>query len=287
MSDSIVHAAVPRPAVAGVLRSADGRILLALRNPQLKFMGGHYAFPGGSVDADDAGQEPQADRSAAVDAMALTRELFEETGLLLARGALPSMDERREARQALLDEKLQFQDFLNRYDLRIDVGRFRPAGLFVTPETSPRRFHARYYLVDNLVPGDEELIPGERIALDWMDPADARRRWRQKEIDIAPPVAFVLKQLADLPLDAALERLGELEPLTGDHAHCHEARFGIRVMPLRSPTLPPARHTNCFMIGETHVYVIDPAATDGDERRRLIDQLEHMKKHDAAQLAAV
>ena len=74
MSNSIVEAAVPRPAVAGVLRSADGRILLALRNPQPKFMGGHYAFPGGSVDADDAGQEPQADRSAAVDAMALTRD---------------------------------------------------------------------------------------------------------------------------------------------------------------------------------------------------------------------
>ena len=118
-----------------------------------------------------------------------------------------------------------------------------------------------------------------------MDPAAARRRWRQKEIDIAPPVAFVLKQLADLPLDTALERLGELEPLTGDHAHCHEVRVGIHVMPLRSPTLPPARHTNSLMIGETHVYVIDPAATDGDERRRLIDQLEHMKKQRSLDLA--
>ena len=288
MSDSIAPAPAPRPAVAGIVRSPDGRILLGLRNPQLKFMGGHYAFPGGSVDAEDnAGLAPPIDRAVSVDATALARELFEETGLLIVRGALPSVDERRQARQALLAEEVPFQDLLDRYGLQPDVERFRPAGLFVTPETSPRRFHARYYLIDKVSPGDEELIPGELIALDWFLPADARHRWRRKEIDVAPPVAFVLKQLATLPVDAALERLRALEPLTGDHAHCHEARIGIRVMPLRSPTLPPARHTNCLMIGETELYIIDPAATSDGEQQRLIRQLEDVQKHDGAQLAAV
>jgi len=288
MSNSIEPGVVARPAVAGVVRSADGRVLLGRRNPQLKFMGGHYAFPGGSVDADDnAGQQPGAERGAAIDVTALTRELFEETGLLIAQGSLPSVDERREARKAMLAEQLRFQDFLSRYDLRIDVERFSPAGLFVTPETSPRRFHARYYLIDGVVVGDEELISGELVALDWMLPGDARRRWWRKEINIAPPVAFVLKQLATFPLDTALERLRALEPLTGDHAHCHEARVGIRLMPLRTPTLPPARHTNCLIIGETHLYIIDPAATSNDEQQRLIKLLEDLTMHEGAQLAAV
>ena len=100
MSDSITGNAVPRQAVAGIVRSDDGRVLLVRRNPELKFMGGMYAFPGGSVDAGDHdGPEPAADGVASVDAMALARELFEETGLLIARGSLPSPDERRKARQ--------------------------------------------------------------------------------------------------------------------------------------------------------------------------------------------
>ena len=287
MSDLITEKAVPRQAVAGIVRSDDGRVLLVRRNPQLEFMGGMYAFPGGSVDADDHdGPEPAADGAASVDAMALTRELFEETGLLIARGSLPSPDERRKARQALLDGELRFQDFLRRCNLRIDGRRFKPAGVFLTPEMEPRRFHARYYLIDQIAAGDEELIPGEIVALEWMLPAAARSRWRQKELELAPPVALVLKLLADFPVDTALERLGVAEPLTASHSSCFEVRPGIHAMSLRTPTLPPARHTNCLFVGETQLYIVDPAPTDTEEQQRLTDQIEHWMR-DGTKLAAV
>merc|ERR1712034_132250 len=113
-------------------------------------MGGLYAFPGGSIDADDhPGGESGAgggssDVGAFVDATALARELFEETGLLIVDGSLPSPDECRQARRALLDGELAFQEFLKRSNLRVDPRRFKTAGVFVTPETSPRRFRARY-----------------------------------------------------------------------------------------------------------------------------------------------
>ena len=279
--------AIPRPAVAGVLR-ADGRILLARRNPQLRFMGGHFAFPGGSVDADDnGGHDPAPNRDTAADITALTRELFEETGLLIVTGTQPPSAARRSAREAILAGTLKFPDFLAEHGLRVDPQRFRRAGLFVTPETLRRRFHARYYLVEGVQPGDEELIPGEIVALEWMLPDLARQRWRQKEIEVAPPVATVLKHFAVFPVDAALERLGALEPMTGDHAHCHEARIGIRVMPLRTPTLPPAAHTNCLIVGERELFIIDPGATAADEQQRLIVQLEHLVQHDNAKLVAV
>jgi ribonuclease/clavin/mitogillin len=286
MSNSIDQV-VPRRAVAGVIRSPDGQILLVRRNPQLKFMGGRHAFPGGSVDAEDhTGRGPSADTVASVDAMALVRELFEETGLLIAAGSLPSPSERRSARQALLKGRLPFREFLTQCNLRIDADRFKPAGVFVTPETSPRRFHARYYLIDQVAVGDEELIPGEIVALEWMLPAEARNRWREKKLDLAPPVALVLKLLADFPIGTALERLAAAEPFTAGYASGHEVRPGFHVLPLRTPTLPPARHTNCVLVGETQRFIIDPAPTAPEEQQRLTDQLEHWMQ-DGSQLAAL
>ncbi len=41
----------------------------------------------------------------------------------------------------------------------------------------------------------------------------------------------------------------------------------IRVLPLRTPTLPPATHTNCYRLGDT---VIDPASPYPEEQERLV-----------------
>ena len=56
--------------------SAGLEVLLLRRNPDLKVMAGAWVFPGGKVDADDAGSDALSRaRSAAI------RELAEETGL--------------------------------------------------------------------------------------------------------------------------------------------------------------------------------------------------------------
>jgi 8-oxo-dGTP pyrophosphatase MutT (NUDIX family) len=71
---------VPRPAATViVLRGATStlEVLLVQRNPQARFMGGAWVFPGGAVDRGE-GDGPPALRSAAV------RELSEEAGILLA-----------------------------------------------------------------------------------------------------------------------------------------------------------------------------------------------------------
>ena len=46
---------------------------------------------------------------------------------------------------------------------------------------------------------------------------------------------------------------------------------GIVGVPLRTPTLPPATHTNCWLVGEGSFLVIDPASPWDDERGRLLD----------------
>lgn len=45
---------------------------------------------------------------------------------------------------------------------------------------------------------------------------------------------------------------------------------GVRVLALRTPTLPPATHTNCYRIGDV---LIDPASPYPDEQERLMDWL--------------
>jgi endoribonuclease LACTB2 len=49
---------------------------------------------------------------------------------------------------------------------------------------------------------------------------------------------------------------------------------GVQVVPVRSPTLPPATHTNVWILGEHHVTIVDPACPEEDEQERLDSILE-------------
>jgi ribonuclease/clavin/mitogillin len=49
---------------------------------------------------------------------------------------------------------------------------------------------------------------------------------------------------------------------------------GVARIALRSPTLPPATHTNCYLVGEAALSVFDPASPWEDERQRLIAALD-------------
>lgn len=53
-----------------------------------------------------------------------------------------------------------------------------------------------------------------------------------------------------------------------------EVQADLRVVPVRTPTLPPATHTNCVVVGRRDVVVIDPASPYEDEQQRLRSWLE-------------
>src|SRR5206468_4119340 len=53
-----------------------------------------------------------------------------------------------------------------------------------------------------------------------------------------------------------------------------EMRPGIVLVPVRTPTLPPATHTNCYVIGGDEVVVIDPASPYPEEQALLDRALE-------------
>src|SRR5512138_2269908 len=97
----------PRIASAVILwrDGAAGRELFWVkRGGALRFAGGFYAFAGGRLDEEDfriSVPGLSGERAALVTCAA--RELFEETGVLLASGASLPPEARRSARRALLD----------------------------------------------------------------------------------------------------------------------------------------------------------------------------------------
>ncbi len=77
------EATVPRPAATVILLRGGAErleLLLVRRNPESRFMGGAWVFPGGAVDRSEGHGQP-ALRAAAI------RELSEEAGIELAAGA--------------------------------------------------------------------------------------------------------------------------------------------------------------------------------------------------------
>ncbi len=270
----------PKSAAACILVRGDAapEILLARRNPELRFMPGHHVFPGGRIrDEEDRSRVMQAqDEREARAVQTAAREVFEETGLLCVRGVLPSPGSIRQMRLELLQDESRFTELLARHDLHLDARDFIPAGTWVTPAFSPIRFATQYFLYRVTDDQQEELLQGEIVGLDWLTAAEARRRWHRGELRLSTPVAYTLRQMAAVDVTSALRLLQRgTERVAGEH-NWFEIRRGITLIPVKSPTIPPATHTNCLIIGENELYVIDPGAGDEQEVLHLTRQIDHL-----------
>ena len=52
---------------------------------------------------------------------------------------------------------------------------------------------------------------------------------------------------------------------------------GVHVCPLRSLTLPPLTHTNCYFLGEREMVIVDPASPFDDEQEKLLSYIEYLQ----------
>lgn len=273
---------VPRPAAAAIILSADAphEILLARRNVKLSFMGGHHVFPGGRIDESDHSAYVDGDyaRDEKDAIFAAAREVFEETGLLCVAGDVPPMDELRAARLALLAKERGFAEILDAFGRHVDGEHFTSAGTWITPPFSPIRYLTRYFIYHHTGPRYQEVEEGdaEIVGLDWLTAEEARRRWQQKELKLSTPVAFVLHHLAKMPWQDALPWLHKTPGHDFDNPNRFELRRGIHLIPVRTATLPPATHTNCVIVGEDDLCLIDPGAVGDFERDHLRGHIDHL-----------
>jgi endoribonuclease LACTB2 len=268
----------PRDAAVVVLvrPSANGTELFWLRREAaLSFAGGFYAFPGGRVDAADADVEVEGasgeDRTLRA---AAGRELFEETGVLRARGPRPKVETLREARAALLAGTRRFAEVLSALGLRLHATDFLDAGRWVTPSWMPLRFDARFFLVQVEEGTEAEVWPGELVEGAWVLPVDALLAWAEGRALLHPPNHYTLQALLEAPsLQEARRRMQKAPPSEGRNAHPVEFQRGVRVVALRTPTLLPATHTNCWLLGNGELLVVDPGAAEPAELDRLVARL--------------
>jgi glyoxylase-like metal-dependent hydrolase (beta-lactamase superfamily II)/8-oxo-dGTP pyrophosphatase MutT (NUDIX family) len=282
-----VSTVTPKDAAAVILLrhhtdSRDPEVFLVRRSEKLAFLGGYHAFPGGQFDGTDAEApvENCADADTATAISCAARELFEETQVLVARGGEALTEGQR---ASLLDDlnaaRMTWPTLLKHYDLHLDADDFTFVGRWVTPPFSARRFDTWFFLVNSPpkqrahVTGDAELASGE-----WIAAGEAFARWQRSEIIAVPPVLHALKTLAlGLTSETETNRSGGLVErfLSSPNAHREpvrriEFRPNYICFPVRTPTKPPATHTNCYLIYTSdELLIIDPGSPYEDEQEAL------------------
>ena len=220
----------PRPASTVVLLRPDEQgsfdVLLTRRPHEMRFLGGFYVFPGGTVHRDDyaprtldrcralTGEEAQrilGRHHEPAEAMghwvAVVRELFEEVGILLCvteSGRDIDLTDRATQkrlevqRQAIVQKRLDFGAFLQSENLFCDLSRAVYFDHWVTPEIYSMRFDTRFY-VAALPSKQVPLARSEEVTHSlWITPAEALSRIDRRDFPILPPTTTVLQNLSRL-----------------------------------------------------------------------------------------
>jgi glyoxylase-like metal-dependent hydrolase (beta-lactamase superfamily II)/8-oxo-dGTP pyrophosphatase MutT (NUDIX family) len=266
--------------------------MLVDRNPALAFFGGYQAFPGGTLEPEDDDLPirnlPTSDDGLGEDfpsfVAAAARELFEETGVWLGRGStsapVPALGVDR---RKMMRGELSFRDILRSRDEHLDARDFTPLCRITTPPFTPRRYDT-WFLGCRLPHGAEiEILPGELEGGGFVRPEVALGQWREGEVLIVPPVLFFLQELAragnasESPEQAFVDRVRQFGE-SYDQGNLHRVYFapGVLLAALKTPTKPPATHTNTYLVGHEKLYVIDPAPIDGSEQAKLWNLMDDL-----------
>lgn len=208
--------------------AASGRqgleVYLVKRSRMVDFMAGAHVFPGGRLDKDDSSASARALLTADAAALherlgeplpathaaglfvAAIRETFEEAGLLF--GGLAAGWSMNDARHAAANGAL-FSTLVDRLDVKALVPWVR----WVTPEVSPKRFDARFFLA-RAPEGQEPRVDGREATEGvWIAPGEALQRWEEGSMLLAPATAKSIEMLASYAtVEAALAAAARRPP---------------------------------------------------------------------------
>jgi 8-oxo-dGTP pyrophosphatase MutT (NUDIX family) len=221
------HTALVTPIPAStVLLVRDGggstpggpEVLLVRRHRATQFAGGKLVFPGGKINASDA--DPalaalclNAERLAPevmTAKIAGVREVFEETGFLLARDARdrsPIATDRLAAlgpyRDDLDRSRIGMAEFLGRHDLILDLDDLAPFARWITPIDRPLRFDTWFYLA-SAPEGQVAAHDGnEAVSSSWLSSAEAANEAEALALGLMLPTWANLRRLAKSPSASA------------------------------------------------------------------------------------
>jgi 8-oxo-dGTP pyrophosphatase MutT (NUDIX family) len=184
--------AVPRlAATILILRDTQQgmEVLMVTRHREVDFIPGALVFPGGKLAEGD--EDPRVcARCSGVENLSLEqvalrvgaiREVFEESGILLARarganallGAERSTQLAERYRQQLSSGAIGIADLLEAEDLELACEELVPFARWITPTFLPKRFDTYFYLA--ATPTEQIAVHDgkEMVDAQWIRPADA------------------------------------------------------------------------------------------------------------------
>ncbi|MEL6545655.1 MAG: NUDIX domain-containing protein, partial [Myxococcota bacterium] len=229
------------------LRMVEGtlEVYLAQRSPELSFLGGFHSFPGGTLDEADHALSSQSLADSPHHSAAL-REAFEELGVL-PRGLEPAG-----LREAVLSDSAAWQRWVEQRGALPELALI-PMGRWITPPFASQQYDALYFAC--WFEGDEpiRLDRRENCAGLWIEPDKAIEWHNDGRLFISFPVLETLRVIKNCDND--IPRASEaLKEWSGNYAHGGgEMIAGVRVVPLKTPTLPPATHTNAYLLARTRL----------------------------------
>lgn len=203
--------------------AAEMEVLMVKRHYQIDFAAGALVFPGGKANDEDAdpawdaltdgdyGPVQQDARIAAV------REVFEESGLILARPKEargtdadlvgPDVADRLAPfRQAVDRQEKSFLELIRENDLVLALDSLVPFGHWITPIMMPKRFDTYFYLAP--APATQLASHDGRETTDsmWISAAKALEMEASGEATIIFPTRMNLRKLATAESVAAAKR---------------------------------------------------------------------------------
>ncbi|MBY9004427.1 MAG: hypothetical protein KGD73_10680 [Candidatus Lokiarchaeota archaeon] len=194
-------------------------VFMVKRHGNARFLSDYHAFPGGSIDKQDLNEESKS-RLIGIDKNTLNnlkdvcedpailwiiaiRELFEETGLLIAGndetnpiGFIEGFTKKFNIYQAALQEKkINMTTVLVTENLYYTANKLVHFGRYITPELSPIRFDTQFFLCE--FPHDQNinLFLDELTEGQWGSPKQFIKKFRNKEIKLIFPQYSTLKRL--------------------------------------------------------------------------------------------
>ena len=278
----------PRPTVTTTV-TRDGpeglEVLLGLRAPTMRAFPQTWAFPGGGVargeaEAFAATDLPSVGDEHDVARFAGAREMAEALGWWWDGQRLQVLD--AAFRAALLSDRTAWTRAMANGTPAVDLRGMRVISQRTTPPFGPMQFdntflHVHLGSVDDTPELDLEPQT-EFTEMRWATPAAFLQDWRSHTMRIAPPVVsllqFLHRRLSSNGGDAAeaMAFVAKQQPGRASILFAH----GVQVVPVPTATLPPADHTNCYLIGPPGgpIVIVDPAITHRESMEHLADVVD-------------
>lgn len=262
----------PRP-TATMTMTRDGpngvEVLLGLRSSTMKAFPSYWAFPGGGVSRVDAAAVEQLkglEGSQAKTIACILREMSEELGLAPSADGLVAVDPN--VRKEIVADKSRYLPLALEGHVPHDRSAIQILCHRITPPFGPIQFDNAFL---HIHAGAAEHMPEidlepqtEFTEIMWEQPQAILDRWSRHELKVAPPVVTLLMEI-----ERVLQRSNrDMKEAAKDIASRLPGRrsilfaHGVEVVPIKTATLPPADHTNAYLLGDPNgdFILVDPAA---------------------------